>query len=332
MENWAFGVSSLFANMERQLSQHVPLTHARACLGVCWSMDAQPSDLPEYAWPDPMFVARLRERSGILIVAHGGQDASQLWSYLAAAASAIVAVDSYFLPYRPAFGRVHSGRTVILRRHPLQADYVLVEDCWPPARQEALPVSVVERARWSEVPRVAQQEPIFSGVPIRGDWWSLDCADISDITPAWLRIRLADLYEDALAPAVESERCLPAQSLEEIACSLLEREHESIALHRIASLALRASLSTRAYLLALTALAAERLEDGWLGCEIEHYAASLQALAEARDLLTKMLTFSRPIYPQIVAQRLRSGAEGERRLMTALEPYGRCYLGAQAVA
>jgi hypothetical protein len=319
-------VNSLWLNIERLLSHRISPAWAQLSLGVCWSAGEIRSGMSEYAWPVPDFAARLQRRSGVAITAWSERGAANLWAHLTRGEPAVAAVDSYYLPYRPAFGRVHSGRTVILRQDPDSADQVLIEDYWPPQWRGSVPVYVLESARWSDVPLDWAREPVFAGVPINGDWWCVELPPIPDQPDLWLRARLAELWGDACGPT--RDRCLPAEALERLAFRLSRPALEPLTLYRDAALYLRALLSARAYVLALTGTAADILRDTLLESETRRYAIGLAALVEGRDLLIKSLAFSRSLYARLIDDCLHIGADAERHLTAALEAY--CLYGPEA--
>src|SRR5579864_3915682 len=103
-------VSSLFGNLERLVEMRAPRS-ARLLLGARWSFAVphRNTDLFEYCLPlNPTdFRKALATRTGIVIDHHTDNDSRYLYDCLEERQAQIVAVDSFYLPYRPAFQRVH---------------------------------------------------------------------------------------------------------------------------------------------------------------------------------------------------------------------------------
>ncbi|MBW8303633.1 MAG: BtrH N-terminal domain-containing protein [Brevundimonas sp.] len=313
----AISASSLWVNIETLLAERLPPVWAQAMLGAWCGYGRYARDVPEYAWPSRAATVALKARSGIGIHARGDDDdQSALRRHLDQGLPAIVAVDSYHLPYRPAFQRVHAGRTLVVRRG--SAGGVWIEDLWPPAWRGEAPWEVLALARASKVPRVAELEPVFSGVPITRRWWSFDVGGPPDDPSAWLKARLADLWADghsgAGAPTAISQARLLMAALEGDAPL-------PTATRRRASLVLRTETSVRAYRIALLRLAAQRLGDGLLAREADRQVEALTALALVRDLLIKSIVMPRAIYDRVAADGLRVATAAEGRLSAVLQAY-----------
>ncbi len=313
-------VNSLMSNLERLAGERTAPRWAQVVLGVRWSFGAgDPADeLAEYALPEPGLLELLRARAGLAVRARRGRDEDGLADHLAAGGAAVVAVDSHDLPYRPAYGRVHSGRTIIVRPDPADRAAVRFEDLWHPASTGGLPLAVLQAARWSAVPLDPVREPVFAGVPLAGAWWTVERvpAPPPDLT-GWLAARLSDLHRDAAGPP--GSGCVPAERLAELAAGL--HGSPSWELRRAASLRLRAELGSRAYMVALLRFAGQSFGDALLLSELERYVGGLHALADARDLLIKSLALPRPQYGRLIGASLERAARAEQRLAAVLEPY-----------
>jgi hypothetical protein len=135
MQAGSLSVSSVYRNIETLVSEQSPRS-GQAMLGARWGFGLPSKSayqLAEYSFPFDRrsYLEKLRARVGLAILVHEGDHPRRLKDHLEAGLAAIVAVDSFYLPYRPAYGRVHSSRTVILRRGG-RPEEVHVEDCWMP--------------------------------------------------------------------------------------------------------------------------------------------------------------------------------------------------------
>jgi hypothetical protein len=128
--------TTLFSYAERLAAEQEPRAAALR-LGLRWSFGLPATSLeaiPEYGLPlnpEPILAA-LERRGGIRIVRHAGDGEVSLYHHLATGRPAIVAVDAYFFPFRPAYGRVYSCRTVLVASGVGGA--IRIRDLWgPPA-------------------------------------------------------------------------------------------------------------------------------------------------------------------------------------------------------
>lgn len=304
--------STLWANLETLLARRMPRIWAQSLLGVWGGVGRYPRRLEEFAWPGRAATSALARRAGLEIVVGGGTADDGLAAHLSAGREAIVAVDAYELPYRPAFRRVHAARTILVRAGVSPAE-VHVEDSWPPAWSGSIAAADLARARLSSNPVEPVREPLFSGTPVAGRWWAVIGGDPPPDPDVWLRARLQDLHADLpseiafVAPAALGER-LSAGPAPGSLCRRL-------------SLILRAEVSARLYRGRLLALAAHRLQDDWLHFEADRQWDVLQQLALARDLLAKAVVLPRPEYFRIAGSALVQAAAAERTLKEALVAY-----------
>jgi hypothetical protein len=306
-------VSSLFDNLACLVGRRAPRA-AQAMMGARWSfgwpVPAAPDDPCEYSFPAG-YVAAVARRSGLHIVAHAG--AEPIDDRLAAGEQIAVAVDTFHLAYRPAFGEVHAGRTVLVQaaRDPGE---VWIEDHWQPSYRGPLDRAMLERARRSPVPRDPVREPIFSGRAIDGEWYSasIDDVPLADVR-GWSRSVLRELIGEGHA-GIDALRRFRAELGAELGAGARDPDRA-----RIASLVLRAELSTRVFLCAWLRAAA-----GWLGAAglreaARRYYEALGAMQTARDLLAKSLAHPRAAYRAIVLDRLADALVAEEQLASVLE-------------
>ncbi|HEX8451656.1 MAG TPA: hypothetical protein VF647_06145 [Longimicrobium sp.] len=314
---------SLLASLE-QLARELAGAEGAALLGARWTFALPRPELrdalTEYslpAGPEP-FSALLAARTGLRIVEGA---AGELAGHLAAGRAAVVAVDVFHLPYRPAYGRVHSSRTVRVRAGPAPGQ-LWVDDDWPPARHGPVDERVLERARHSPVPRDELREPLYAGRPVRGEWWAVE---LDEERLAGLRTE-AEALLDALRREALEDREDAAGRYGPGALDAFRRELEEgwaagappRALLRTASLLLRAELGSRVYLCALLSAVGR-----WTGCqrltgEAAVYHRSLREMEVARDVLAKALAGFRPEYARFLGGCLARAAAAEERLAAFL--------------
>lgn len=314
-------VSSLFANLERVLAMR-GLPGAQSSLGVRWSfgLPADPAPLArEYGLPlcPGGFLSLLSQRSGITVTARTLDDEPSLERHLTDSGTpAIVAVDSFYLPYRPAFGRVHSGRTLIVtpggdERH----TYVI--DAWEPGYEGLLAWADLHAARRSTLEAEPRREPIFAGWPILGEWYAVAPGAIPAPSQEQVLGRLRTLYQDATDGNGAGPDRYGIDALSELARWLTAGSGA-----REASLLLRAELSTRVYLCAYFLSAARTLDDPLLSAATGIYYRALGHMEAARDVLTKSLAHPGAEYDAFVGRRLASAVAAEYALAEVLQAYG----------
>lgn len=316
-------VSSLFANLELLLAAQRPDQSAFR-LGARWSFGwPRPETvLAEYSWP-VSYLDALPGRSGIALHSHQG-DAARVRQHVAEGGWAVVAVDSFHLPYRPAHGRVHSGRTIIVRPPAGGAagaagahGAASIIDQWLPAYTGPLSWRALDRAMGSRVPLDPVREPLFSGHPIEGRWFSVDILPWpgQDDPGAWVIDILRTLLDEALAD-VQAATGLGAfarfigwvgETFDPDAAAPAQRA----AWRRHANLVLRAEISARVYLCVLLHRAARWLGNRALQAEARRLSRGIHELEQARDVLAKSVRREQPAYGPHVVERLRRGLAAE---------------------
>lgn len=316
----ALGVSSLWFNMDVLLRRALPGRWGQILLGVCGGAGTyREGALAEFE-TSSMLPQRLRTRSGIHLQERTdgpGQLALRAW--LRAGKCAIVAVDSFHLPYRPAFRRVHSGRTLIVR--PLPATGMAsIDDWWPPFWKGDLPFAALEPARASLVRIDARREPVFAGSPSAFRWWSLEAPAAPPGNPCgWLAARLADLAADDESHGTGGSASASAEFLRALARCPGEMPDDT----RRSSLILRAELSAKIYNFCLIEAAANLLGDALLAQALQPWRSGLTRLAHARDLLIKQTASPSSLYLRLIGEDLLAAAAAQEDLATLLGAYGR---------
>ncbi len=316
-------VSSLFANLETVVGESSPGL-AQVLLGARWGFGYPAEDarsaLSEYSFPlSPRpYVAMLKARTGLHVTPHATPEADALHAHLASGRPAVVAVDSYFLPYRPAFRRVHSHRTIIAKRG-RRADEVWVVDSWMPVYEGPLPLADLERSRHSDVPLDAASEPVYAGVPVQGEWFSVTVPARATETDDWCRRSLVrELLDDwhssqcdasgrhgrsgllafqaALPEYMAAPNCRRARTLREM------------------SLIIRAELSSRVYLYSLLYAIARREPIPQLHRALQVYLPLLRHAEMARDILVKSLHPPSRAYDSLILTEVAFWLEADLHL------------------
>ncbi len=322
-------VSSIFGNIERLLDFRTPRS-ARVLLGARWSfglpLTRRRDQLYEYSLPlNPVhFLDVLAARTGVVVEHHPASESCGLYEYLRDGKAAIVAVDSFFLPYRPAFMRVHSNRTIVIEQT-YDPTRVRVEDLWPPSHTGQLLVSDLERARHSSVLRIPHLEPVFSGHPIDGEWFSVEVNPVHFADPqGWGIELLSTLLKEARTSTQSADVIFGLEAVRHLvrefsSCDCGNLEQRELRFQQ-ASLLLRAELSSRVYLCSLLQACATWMHDPIADRAIFRYSASLSNLEMSRDMLIKaMRRESIPIYRACIAEGLTAFLAAEERLLQILQ-------------
>jgi len=319
--------TTLYSYAERLAAEQAPRA-AALLLGLRWSFGLPSSSLeaiPEHGLPlNPVpILTALARRGDLRIARYKGDGEVSLHDHLATGRPAIVAVDAYFLPFRPAYRRVRSSRTVLARR----ADGAIhIQDLWGPPAEGTVSREVLDEARFSEVPLDVGREPLFAGNPVEGVWLTVEASPLrfSD-GAAWARERLGWLRDEMATPRMDERGEYGLQALRRFEGWLDERlagpPDESLAARRGGSLLLRPELTSRLYLGVFLRNAAHLLGGAPLKEEVERYRSDLGHLQAAMDVLTKTIRTRRPEYDDFIRRHLARARENEERLLAALAPY-----------
>ena len=257
-------VPSILINLERLISDFEPRAWF---LGCRWSFAARtPVALAEYelSEPWPEFAARLSRFSGIQLEFHCFDEEDAIVR-AKLGQSIVVAVDSFELPYRPAYRRVHSARTVVIEAIDEDAGMAMISDVWMPAYRGPVTLDALDRARRSSVPRDDDREPLFAGKPLNAKWWA--------VSPVEPRMASATAEAALLEAATEAHTTDSASAMEEFCKDALQSLSsplpQSFEARRAAALLLRAEIGLRAYLLRLLDASAGALRDTLFAAELQ---------------------------------------------------------------
>jgi hypothetical protein len=317
-----------YSYLEQLAAEQAPRA-ATLLLGLrwCFGLPARPlTTLAEYDLPlNPVPIEDvLARRGGLRIRRHLGDRGESLYDHLARGGAAIVAVDAYYLPFRPAFRRIHSSRSVLLRA---PAGRLSIQDGWGPPSTGTVTRQELDAARYSQVPQDANLEPIFAGNPIGGIWWSVEVETraVADAR-AWMRERLAWIHDEMVTARVGERGSYGLDALRgwvrglgaELAGAPVR---ESLAARRGASLLLRPELGSRLYLGVFLRNAAHRLGDPALERAVTDYRRRLGHWQAAMDVLTRTLRVHLPEYDDFFRSELARACDNEERLAEALGAY-----------
>jgi hypothetical protein len=334
---WTPSVSTLYRNVEVLAAAHSPRSAALR-LGQRWGFGL-PADgrtwLTEFSFPlQPVgdVPDLLRRRGGLDIRSHADPSGTLMDDYLRAGGRpVIVVVDSFYLPYRPAFGRVHSARTIIVSA--AAGDQVYVDDCWEPSYRGQLDRRALAAARRSDAVADPFLEPIYWGVRAEAEWFTVTVEPlmIADRT-AWARATIDLLTQEITTARRTANASFGLAALRELV-ELLDKEWKEWAdgiARRTLALVLRAELGSRRYLCSLLRNAVALAGRPELAGAVDRYQEGLRHLQEARDTLIKSLRVTRPEYDAFFTARCRDALANEERLLYALAGAG--LSGASVVA
>jgi hypothetical protein len=322
MTGWTPTVSSLFRNIEVLVAARAPRSYALR-LGLSWGFGL-PADgrtaFTEFSLPlqaaDPL-PDLWRRRGGVDVTAHADPTGAGMDDHQRATGNPVIAVvDSFHLPYRPAHGRVHSSRTVVVR--PADAGHVLVDDCWQPSYRGLLHRRHLADARRSAAPADPELEPVFSGVRVPAEWFDVRVRPFAVEDPAgWATGMLATLAGEMTPPGSVPGAVFGLAAIRDLADALDGRIER-----RTLALVLRAELSRRRYLcstlrnLLILAGRPDTVDD------VDRYQQGLRHLQAARDVMIKTLRSRRPEYETYLRARCHDALAGEERLLAALAAAG----------
>jgi Butirosin biosynthesis protein H, N-terminal len=163
--------------------------------------------------PDALF-AGLAPHHRIRSRWHRPADAAQGWrevrAELAAGRPTAVAVDNFHLPFRPAFGDVHTNHLLVVHGVDDHTAEVLVTDPVPPAFQGPITLDQLTAARDSGNAARHDRDMFFTANPIRNRWLELDVdAEQPRFDPGFVLHVLAENLRGFTDPAEPSRTGLP---------------------------------------------------------------------------------------------------------------------------
>ncbi|NUT50852.1 MAG: hypothetical protein HOV94_26620 [Saccharothrix sp.] len=322
---WTPSVNTLYRNIEVLAATHCPRSH-QLRLGPRWGFGlptGEVTGLTEYSFPlhpDGDLPGLLRRRGGLVIGCHDDPSGDALHEHLRDTGEpAVVVVDSYHLPYRPAFGQVHSSRTIIVA--PARDGHVLVDDCWEPTFRGLLRRDDLDAARRSVAAADPALEPVFSGVAGPAQWFTVAAEEVPVPDPRRWACQLVDeLVADITTTRHAAGARFGLDALRELV-ELLAVGGDApwrVLSRRDLAVVLRAELSSRRYLCVLLRAAARLADRPGLAADVDRYQEGLRHFQAARDTQLKTVRAARPGYDAHVADRCRDALANEERLLAAV--------------
>jgi hypothetical protein len=168
-------------------------------LGAAWDFYYLPSQFhpEEYFYPQrqPTLAQSIAPYHPISSQWHRAPDAESGWqavrAAVAAGAPAIVAVDNFYLPFRPAYQDIHAGHLVVVYGFDDEAEQVYVLDSTPPVFKGPISIQALKDARSSANP-VDDRDDFFSSTPVANRWLQLTLdSPFPALTRAWVVETLA---------------------------------------------------------------------------------------------------------------------------------------------
>jgi len=326
---WTPSVSTLYRNVEVLAAARSPRSYSLR-LGMSWGFglpnDGR-SNFTEFSFPlRPAgdLPDLLRRRGGLDIRRHDDPSGVTMHEYLHVTGEPVVAVvDSFYLPYRPAYGRVHSSRTIIAG--PAEGDRVWVDDCWEPTYRGLLRRRDLDAARWSRAEADPLLEPIFSDVQTDAEWFTVSVEPLLINDPArWAATTIRLLVHEMTTAVRTVGASFGLAALREMVGVLAEGGDAPwrVVSRRTMALVLRAELSSRRYLCTLLRNAVTLAGHPSLIDDVNLYQEGLWHFQAARDVLVKSLRHGCAEYDKFVVTRCRDALSNEERLLAAIEAAG----------
>lgn len=109
---------------------------------------------------------------------------------------AIVAVDNYYLPFRPAHRDVHTNHLIVVHGYDDAARAAYVLETTPPYFQGPLDAAILRAARTSQNPIVGDRDLFYTSTPIRNRWLEVR---VDQETPTLTREWVTDVVSTNVA-------------------------------------------------------------------------------------------------------------------------------------
>jgi hypothetical protein len=164
-------------------------------LGAVWDFYYPPCDVrpEEYYYPCrwPTLAGSIAPYHPLTSRWHEPADGEQGWQQVKASIQrgrpAIVAVDNYYLPFRPAYQDVHTNHVLVVYGFDEQAESVFVMDPSPPAFQGSIRLAALQAARSSPNPALHARDLFFTNQPIANRWLEVEVGEpFPVLSRAWV--------------------------------------------------------------------------------------------------------------------------------------------------
>jgi len=152
-------------------------------LGAAWTFRHCPQDVrrEEYYYPCPegtSLYEAIAPYHPIRSVWHVPADAEEGWQQVrdqvADGTPVVVAVDNFYLPFRPAYQDVHTNHLSIVYGYDEQAGTVRVLDAVPPRFDGDIRIDELTAARNSANPELHERDMFFTNRPIANRWLEIE--------------------------------------------------------------------------------------------------------------------------------------------------------------
>lgn len=179
-------------------------------LGAVWDFYYPPGDVrhEEYYYPCrwPSLVSSLAPYHPITSQWHEPVDAEQGWHEVKEAVQqgkpVIVAVDNYYLPFRPAYTDVHTNHLIVLYGFDEDANCAYVLDASPPSFSGPLRLEELHAARNSQNIAVHERDMFYTNAPIANRWLDIELhGPFPEITKEWVVDILAQNLQRFRSPS-----------------------------------------------------------------------------------------------------------------------------------
>lgn len=167
-----------------------------AVLGAHWEFRYRPGDARREEYyhveRDGDLLGTIAPHHPVHSTWHETADDDAAWAGVRAEVDAgrpvVVAVDNFYLPFRPAYRDVHANHLVVVYGYEDGADTVYVLDSSPPGNHGPMPHADLRAARRSENPQERDRDLFFAGSPIRNRWLAIEVAGPpADVEESWVR-------------------------------------------------------------------------------------------------------------------------------------------------
>lgn len=164
-------------------------------LGAAWSFSYPPGDVRHeeyyYPCPDGDLARSVLPYHPVTSSWRTPADEGSAWPDVRAEVDegrpAIVAVDNYHLPFRPAYGDVHTNHLIVVYGYDEAAGEAHVLDSKPPRYQGPVGLDELGRARGSDNPALHDRDLFYTQQPIRGSWLQVHVGDrFPEVTLEWV--------------------------------------------------------------------------------------------------------------------------------------------------
>lgn len=154
-------------------------------LGAYWGFHHLPGPVPreEYYFPlhQSTLFSSLAPYHPVTSCWHEPADAEQGWADVRAAVASgrpvAVAVDNFHLPFRPAYGDVHTNHLLAVYGFDDALGEALVADPVPPAYQGPIPIAALTAARDSANPIRHDRDLFYTANPIGNRWLDIEVGE-----------------------------------------------------------------------------------------------------------------------------------------------------------